>query len=75
MSAIMKARYEEIKLSWEQIRTTAFYTMISQNGTKYLKSPEALFKFSWDQKKETGKRDRSLKEYKEFADKLIKGQV
>ncbi len=72
ISAIIQAHFERFKLSWEQVRTLSFYTMIAEHGTKHIKSPEALFKFSWDSiKKQSNKRDRPLEDYKKFADNLI----
>jgi len=50
IKAIMEAKIENEKISWEQARIISFYSVIAQAGTKTIKSPKDLFKFGWDNK-------------------------
>jgi hypothetical protein len=49
ITAIMKAKHEIDKISWEQTRTLSFYTIAAQQGTKHIKSPKELFALPWDE--------------------------
>jgi len=51
MAAIMKAKGEAEKMTWEQTRLVCFYNWVSMNGTKTYKKPSDLFSLSWDKKK------------------------
>jgi hypothetical protein len=50
VAAIIKAKEDAERTSWEQTRTIAFYNLIGQRGTKGLHKPEDLFQIRWDKK-------------------------
>lgn len=62
IKAIMEAKVENEKISWEQTRLISFYSVIAQAGTKNIKTPKDLFKFGWDNKVVETRAERMTKE-------------
>lgn len=74
VTAIMKAKYESTKISWEQTRNICFYNIISMNGTKHYKRPQDLFPLPWDND-DTPKGKRLEKdEFMNIANKIRNGK-
>lgn len=67
VKAIVEAKHTDDTVSWEQTRTIAFYNVVSQVGTKNIKSPQDLFKFNWDDPK-------GSTSHKEVGDRLNKNE-
>ena len=49
VTAIFKAKNSSERTSWEQTRMICFYTIVSQQGTKHIKTPKDLFPLYWDE--------------------------
>ena len=48
IGAVLKAKSEEEKMTWEQTRLICFWNVVATNGTKKFKKPSDLFPFTWD---------------------------
>lgn len=72
IAAIMKSKYDSDKILWEQTRLKCFYTVVSQVGTKDIKSPKDLFTLAWDDNEVDSAKYLTKDEFMAVANNLIK---
>ena len=59
--AIYKAKEKEDQRSWEQARLISYYSVVAFRGSEQYKSPDDLFRFSWEKKEKRLTKDDVIK--------------